>query len=130
MKSTLHKISPDYSKLIGVPYSKMNCWDLCREFYKIVFNSDLKYYYETFPQSQYEIQSLIVANNQDFHKVTKPKFGDLATVKILGIESHLVVVLDRGLMLHTTKKTGSVIDRIGRWHKMIVGYYSLNKDDE
>jgi len=55
--------------------------------------------------------------------VTKPDVHALMVIRIKNIESHVGVYLGEGLFLHTTKTTGSVIDRISRWSKMIEGYY-------
>lgn len=118
----------DFSKLIGVKYEKLNCWALCREFYKLVFDIELKHYFDTLPEAKNELKSLISANERDFHKVRSPKFGDLLTIKLMGVESHVGVFVGNGLFLHTTKNTGSCIDRIAKWNRMIVGYYSLDKE--
>jgi cell wall-associated NlpC family hydrolase len=121
-------LTKDFSHLIGVCYSKMNCWEICKKFYSDILGIDLKHYCEDAPDQRWEIKNLIYANEKDFYKVKTPKFGDLIIIKIHGIESHIAVYIDGGLFLHTTKTTGSVIDRIGKWNKMIVGYYSMNEE--
>lgn len=118
----------NFSHLIGVKYEKLNCWELCKEFYKTVFSIELKHYYDSIPEGRNEIKALISTHEKDFHKVRSPKFGDLLTIKMHGVESHIAVFVGNGMFLHTTKGTGSVIDRIAKWNRMIVGYYSLNKD--
>lgn len=121
-------MNKNFSHLIGVKYEKLNCWSLCREFYKSVFDIELKHYFDTVPEKRNEIKALISTHEKDFSKVRSPKFGDLLTIKMHGVESHIGVYVDNGMFLHTTKGTGSVIDRIAKWNRMIVGYYSLNKE--
>lgn len=118
----------DYSNLIGVPYAKMNCWELCQKFYKQVFGMELQDYFDpTYTEDKNYVNGLIRANDKDFIRVKKPEFGDLITMRIRGVECHVVVYLGRGLILHTSKTTGSVIDRLARWNTMIVGFYTVEK---
>lgn len=124
------KKTPDYSNLIGVPYAKMNCWEVCKAFYSQVLNLELKHYYEEKPTDRTYIRDLVRTSEKDFNKVRSPKFGDLILIRLYGVESHIAVYLDNGLFLHTTKSTGSCIDRVAKWSKMIVGYYSLDKELE
>ena len=115
--------------LIGIPYEKINCWELCQKFYAQVFSVELQDYFDPrYTENKNYVNSLIRTNESDFVKVRSPEFGDLITIKIKGVECHIAIFLGNGLMLHTSKGTGSVIDRISRWNNMIVGYYSIKKD--
>lgn len=109
-------------KLVGVPYETMNCWDLAKIFYRDAFGIELKHYYED-PDNRLATQNLIYTNKSEFLKVDTPSYGDIVIMKVKGIESHIGIYIGEGLMLHTTKATGSVIDRTERWVKTIVGYY-------
>jgi cell wall-associated NlpC family hydrolase len=121
-----------YAALIGRPYSKYNCWQLVREFYKIVYDIRLESYAQEIPEDREGINSLITSNMG--HVVLKvdgvPQFGDLMLIKIHGIESHIGVYLGHGKFLHTSIKTGSVIENVDRWERVIVGYYRLKGLDE
>lgn len=125
MRSTVPASTPDYSKLIGVPYSKMDCWRIAVEFYKIVFNHDLKNYYDEIPQNRDIAKNVIYSSMGDFTKVETPKFGDLILIRLYGIESHIAVYIDKDKILHTTDHSGCCIDRLARWEKLIVGYYRV-----
>jgi cell wall-associated NlpC family hydrolase len=126
VKATPPQTSPAFSNLIGVPYSKMNCWDLVKTFYKQVLDKDLKHYCEGDASDRSYVCGLIYTHQGDFKKVRSPQFGDILTLKIMGVESHIAVYVGNEQILHTTKTTGSIIDRLGRWSKLVVGYYTLD----
>lgn len=113
--------------LVGVPYETMNCWDLARLFYKKTYGLELKHYYED-STDRLTTQNLIYTNRSEFIKVDAPNYGDIILFKVRGIESHIGIFLGEGFFLHTTKATGSVIDRISRWDKVITGYYRPAKE--
>lgn len=124
----LKPITEDFSPLIGVSYATFNCWQIIREFYWIVFNVHLKHYFEDSRriEDRSDIHSLIYSNIGEFERVDgAPRFGDLILIKIHGVESHIAVYVNRGTMFHSSKKTGSVIDRVDRWKNHITGYYRL-----
>lgn len=117
---------PSISDLIGRPYVQMNCWQLVRVFYKRVFNIDLNSYVKETPSSRDDINQLIVANMGEFERVDgNARFGDLMLIKIHGIESHIGVYLGYGKFLHSSEKTGSVIEGVEKWERVIVGYFRL-----
>jgi cell wall-associated NlpC family hydrolase len=121
-----HRTQKDYSKLVGRPYDRVNCWDLVREFYMQQFEIELSHYYEGSDLSKREnISSLIHSNKGSFEPVESKdiEFGDLILIKVRGIESHIAVYVGNGMMLHSSKTTGSVLDRIARWENTITGYY-------
>ena len=122
--------SKDFSKLIGLSYAEFNCWDVCHIFYKDFLGIELKQYYSVDPKKEDERNNLISSNVGDFEKVIEPKFGDLILIKLNGIESHIGVFLTDVTFLHTTEKTGCIIDRTSRWVERISGYYRVRKETE
>lgn len=116
-------MNKNFTSLVGIPYRKMNCWDLCVKFYQLVFGLNLQRYYESDPESRDETKSLIQSHVGDFVKVDDPQFGDLILIKMYGIESHIAIYLGNGQMFHSSILTGSVIDRLAKWEKVITGYY-------
>lgn len=108
--------------LIGIPHSQMHCWDLTKEFYRKVLGVELKHVAED-PKGAAERQNLIWTSVGDFQRVSEPRYGDIILIKVKGLESHIAVYLDDGLMLHTTESTGSVIDRTHKWARTFVGFY-------
>jgi cell wall-associated NlpC family hydrolase len=107
----------------------MDCWQVAQEFYRLVFDIELKHYYQETPKNKDIKSNLIYSNKGDFIKVDSPVFGDLITIKIYGIESHIAVFLGNGKMLHTSDKTGCMIDSLSKWQKMVSGYYRVKNND-
>lgn len=117
----------DYSKLIGTCYTKLNCWGVVREFYKIVYGIELKHYCEETPENRDITKNLIYSNMGDFKKVDTPEFGDIILIKLFGVESHIAVYLGEGKILHTSLKTGCIIDNLSKWEKVITSYLRVDK---
>lgn len=113
----------DLSPLIGLKYDDVNCWELVRRYYKLVWGTDLKSYVDFTPVDKYTTESLIKSNIGDFARADMPQTGDLILFKIRGVESHIGVVVSRGKFLHSSVMTGSVIDSTARWSNQIAGYY-------
>jgi cell wall-associated NlpC family hydrolase len=118
----------DYSKLLGTPYRDKDCWGIVVEFYKIVFNYDLKSYYDEIPTNRDIAKSLIYSSMGDFVSVDEKDilFGDILLIKLYGVESHIAVYLGEEKMLHSTLHSGCVIERTPKWKHLIVGYYRVN----
>jgi len=119
---------PAYSKLIGTPYSDLDCWGVAREFYRLVFGIELKRYFEGETPSRDTTENLIFSNRGDFLEVEKPRFGDIILIKLLGIECHIAIYLDATSILHTQNKVGCMIDRFSRWEKRTSGFYRIAND--
>lgn len=120
----------DYSNLIGIPYDEDNCWTLTQKFYEQVFNIKLKHYFTDLPSDRNEMMGLIYTNIGDFERVTdEPRFGDIILMKVWGVESHIAIYIGEGKVLHTTRPTGSVIDRVDRLRQTITGYWRVKIDD-
>jgi len=119
-----------YKHLIGTPYDKKDCWGIVVEFYRLVYGIELKHYYDEVPQSRDIANNLIYHNKGDFKKVSEPMFGDIVLIKLFGIESHIAVYLGDGLILHTSKNTGCVIDRLSKWEKVVTGYFRVEDNDK
>jgi cell wall-associated NlpC family hydrolase len=118
-------ITRDFSKLLGVPYSTKDCWGIVVDFYRIVFDIELNRYYQEIPKTRDASKALVYSSMGDFHKVEDRKFGDIFLIKLYGVECHIAVYIDNGMMLHTTNHSGCVVDRVHRWEKLIVGTYRV-----
>ena len=116
----------DVSKLVGIPYEKLDCFQLVKRFYKEATESQVLNPIEA-GEGNWENSVLIQSNKGKFKEVSTPKYGDIIVIKVHGLECHLGVYLERATFIHTTKKTGSIIDQVGRWHKLITGFYRLEE---
>jgi cell wall-associated NlpC family hydrolase len=106
----------------------MNCWDLSVYFYLSEFGIDLKHIHsekDTPPRE--ETRNLIYSNKGEFEQVVSPEFGDLIVLKVLGIESHIAIYIGNGKMLHTSKRIGSVVERVEKFKKHIFGYFRIRQ---
>ena len=131
MKNTPQASIPDYSKLVGIPYSKMNCFELAQKFYADVLGMELKNYYECAPTNRTEIQNLVYTSKGDFVEVDSPQFGDIVLIKIENLESHIAVYVGPDRILHTLTTTKeSVVDRLSRWRMVVSGYYRMRDTDQ
>lgn len=134
MSDTPQYLSPAFSKntllkLVGTPYETLDCWGVTREFYRL-HGVNLKQYYLDAPNNTEVSAGLISKYRSDFDKVTEPRYGDIILINLLGLPSHIAVFLEEGLMLHTNKKTGCMIDKLSRWEKQIVAFYRVRLDDK
>lgn len=60
----------------------------------------------------------------EYRKVEdEPLYGDLIVIDFMGVVSHVGINLGNGTMLHTSEKTGCVVEPLTKWKKRIVGYY-------
>jgi len=133
VKDTPRLFSLAYSKkalvtLIGTSYDQLDCWGIVREFYRL-HGLNLKEYYKDAPNNTEVSAGLISKYRSDFDEVTEPTYGDLILINLLGLPSHVAVYLKEGLILHTNKKTGCMIDKLSRWQRQIVAYYRVRLND-
>jgi len=119
----------DLTPMIGIPYEELNCWGVARQFYASYLGIELKHYTEIHDPDAETTRQLISTNVGDFICIDdcELKFGDLILIRMFGVESHIAVYIGDGKMLHTQKKTGSVIDRIERYENRITGFYRVKK---
>lgn len=116
---------PPFSRLLGTPYETLDCWGIVVEFYRIVFKIELKPYYEEVPETRDIAKRIVYDSMKDFQEVSDRKFGDILLIKLFGVESHIAVFIGNGMMLHTSKHSGCLIERTARWEKLIVGTYRV-----
>lgn len=120
------RTSQDFSSFVGRTYEQANCWQLIREFYLSMFQVELKNYYDGPTPDRKDTQNLIYTNKGEFEKVEgQPEFGDIVLIKLHGIESHLAVYVGSDRLLHSVRTTGSVVEPVKKYEKLIVGFYRL-----
>lgn len=121
----------DFSSLIGIPYERCNCWELAVKFYLLCLNIELHGIYDDrHTPDRDATRNLVYSNIGEFDRVEKPQFGDIILLKIRNVESHISVYVGEGKMLHTSRTTGSIVERIERWKPLIVGYYRVKAKND
>lgn len=124
MKTTIQVTFPDYSKLVGIPYSSADCFQFAKKFYAEILGKELHHYYDKTPENLADRQNLIFTNMGDFVKVDTPEFGDIVLIKVMGLESHIAIYVGDGKIIHSLKTVGqSVVESSFRWRRVITGYY-------
>lgn len=113
----------NFSKYIGRDYATYNCFDLVKEFYQDQLNLELKNYFEGGVPPRKEIECLVKTNKGDFTKVDVPRLGDIVVITLYGYASHIGVCLDGARFLHSLRNTGSCMESISKYSRMIEGYY-------
>ena len=117
-------------KYIGIPYDKVDCYDLCKLFYINELDTELPDQSYLNNRDELEMSKVVSECKDEFQKVTDPKFGDLVLLRVWGMPAHVGIYVDEKRILHTQDKIGSMIENIApRWVNRIEGYYrwpSLN----
>ena len=109
---------------IAKPYESYNCFDLVRDFYLTEFDIELSNYFDGGPvPDRREVETLIVSNKGDFVKVDKPEYGDVVVIALYGLECHIGVCINQTDFLHSRKGTGSTMEKLSRYGKMVAGFY-------
>ena len=116
-------------KYIGIPFEKMNCWELICHYYGselgIVLPSHEKNYRDA--DDKKTISRLYESEiaSKTWPRVENPKYPDVAVFRIAGYLWHAGLILNDGKMLHTQRGCDSVIEsfRNARWKNRLYGFY-------
>ncbi len=111
-------------KYVGRPYESYHCFDLVKEFYLDHYEIDLRNFYDgkDIPDKE-TVSTLIVSNKGNFIESEVPEFGDIVVIKLFGIESHIGVCIGGGRFIHSRKGSGSSIESLSRYKKLVSGYF-------
>lgn len=115
-------------RLVGLPYFSFDCWDLVRLFHHMIYQVELVDYKYQDPNDTGNISSIINSEKEKYTEVFRPEFGDIMLLRIHGLGAHVGIFIDNRSFLHTTEKTGSIIDKTYNWKDKILGYYRYAKD--
>ena len=63
----------------------------------------------------------------DCPQISRPVPGCAVLLRVSPSQHHLALMVDEYRMIHTTAKTGCVIERVNSalWQRRVIGYYSL-----
>lgn len=121
--------------LIGIPYlSKgrnpeqgLDCWGLLRVFYREFMGLELPSYDDTYADAfdQAATATAIAANQNQWHMVSVPAFGDAILCRLNGQPCHVGIFLGNNQMLHTQSGHDSALDMIDgiKWKNRLAGFY-------
>ena len=131
MKGIPPQLTQEFSSLIGIPYSKMDCYQLVAEFYRRLYGLNfLDYKYKTEDIKKEEIIEMIKTNkfSEEFAVVKNPSFGDLVVLSLAGYPIHIGIYLFDNKMLHTLRGKDSCIENLDfKWKNRIEGIYRWQK---
>ena len=69
-----------------------------------------------------------VGGTLDFARIDKPKNGCIVNLHFGGKYSHIGVYIGDGLMIHTVKSAGVVIEPLSHYEKKIEGFYDVSNN--
>ena len=121
-------------KYIGLQYQakgrvapSVDCWGLARLYYKQELDIDLPSFDDSYQVQDEDrvLQELIFQHKESWEKVDLPISGDLVLFKVLGVESHIGIMISSESFIHVRENMDSVKEDLStpRWNKRIVGYY-------
>lgn len=127
-------------KFIGIPFkeqgrsfSGVDCWGLAVLYYKEEFGIDLPLFTDSYSlQDNARLQELISIKKEAWHRVAKPKVGDLVLFKVLGSETHIGIYIGENKFLHAMRNIGSAVQDLSstEWNRRVIGYYSYGSKQE
>lgn len=124
MKDIHQQIFQEFSHdFVGLPYWSFDCYDIVKLFYLKFFDVSLGHQEYIDPMDKNVTSNLISSEKDNFKNVSNPVFGDIVLLNVHGLPCHLGVYLWDDKFMHTTEKTGCIIDSLKKWNTRIEGYY-------
>lgn len=116
----------DLSKYIGKEYEKYDCFALVRDFYFDEYGLELRNYFDGNTRPDKDATAyLITTNKGDFEKIESPEYGAIVVINLMGYSCHIGICLGEDKLMHSIKRTGSCIESISKYSRMIEGYYKF-----
>ena len=130
--------APDYSNFIGIPYrlpeanaEGLHCWELVEQVMISVFGVEPPEV--VYSGSIRRVAPVFMKSLERWTQVDQEdrEAGDMVLLSVAGHPAHCGILINKNEMLHTTKETGSVIERVCGivWRQRIVGYYRWQKQE-
>lgn len=127
-----------WQKYIGIPFAEkgrdikgVDCWGLVRMVYKNELGIELPSYDREYVDStdREVLARLVHAEDEKlWHHPEKPKPFDVIIITMLGMPTHVGIVIDGGRMLHCLKGADTVCERFNglKWSKKVQGFARCN----
>jgi len=126
----------DVNKYIGLQFEDkgrapcgVDCWGLVRLIYEKEYGIELPSYNGCYPSSTEaeEIAQLINGEKGKWSEVKagEEKEGDVIIMRLSGYPTHVGMVVEPGMMIHTLKGTNTVIEHYTGilWRNRVVGIF-------
>ena len=127
----------NFEKYIGIPYAEkgrdikgLDCYGLVRLVYKNEYDIDLPSFTADYDaDDNTKIQDLFAQYKEGWESVDQPKEGDAVLFRMMGIESHIGIVIDGSRFLHVREGRDSVIESLenAKWSKRITGCFKYTE---
>lgn len=127
-----------WEKYIGIPFAEkgrdlsgVDCWGLVRLVYKEQLGIDLPSYDREYADSNdREVLARLVNAEEEklWHHPEKPQPFDVIIINMLGMPTHVGIVIDSSKMLHCLKGADTVCERFNglKWSKKVQGFARWN----
>lgn len=113
------------SKFIGIPFKDKDCFQLTREVYQALHNYDMLQTEVKHYESE-KIAKAFMDEATKWFNVPQQK-GVIVAIKFdprhPDLVTHFGVMVDNYKMLHTTEKTGSVLENVNKYLPLVEGFY-------
>lgn len=127
----------NFEKYIGIPYAEkgrditgLDCYGLVRLIYKNEYKIDLpSFNAEYTADDNNRIQDLIAQYKEGWESTDTPSAGDIVLFRIMGVESHVGLVISPTHFIHVRENQDSAIESLSahKWSKRIVGFFKYSE---
>lgn len=122
------------SSYIGTPYSKVDCWDVTKLFYREVLDINIGFVEDYGTPGNDETYRKKISNIVEIHKskfveVDTLCIGDIILFKILGIPAHVGIYIGEGKFIHSVRELGCAVESLKNWNRKVEGYFRWPEQD-
>lgn len=127
----------NFEKYVGIPYSEkgrdvtgLDCYGLVRLIYKNEYKIDLPSFSAEYnADDNNRIQDLIAQYKEGWEPVETPSTGDVVIFRIMGVESHIGLVISPTQFIHVRENQDSAIESLNayKWSKRVVGFFKYSE---
>jgi sulfur carrier protein ThiS len=127
----------NFEKYVGIPYAEkgrditgLDCYGLVRLIYKNEYKIDLPSFTSEYDaDDNNRIQELLAQYKEGWESVDSPSVGDIVLFRIMGIESHVGLVISPTHFIHVRENQDSAIESLSahKWSKRIVGFFKYSE---
>lgn len=127
----------NFEKYVGIPYAEkgrditgLDCYGLVRLIYKNEYKIDLpSFSAEYTADDNNRIQDLIAQYKEGWESTDTPSAGDIVLFRIMGVESHVGLVISPTHFIHVRENQDSAIESLSahKWSKRIVGFFKYSE---